>query len=181
MEKHSEVIGLPVICVDSGSKIGTIAEVIFCPKIRQVNGIILERKGFEHLRKVILLKDILDFGSNAVIVKNSDSVRHMGKKEFTGKFKQKGDMLGLKVYTKSGDDLGVVKDVLFDCKTGDIEGVEVSDGLMQDLVKGRNILPLFGRVEIGEENILVDRESTEEIVNTGGGIKRRLLGENNDN
>jgi len=30
---------------------------------------------------------------------------------------------------------------LFDLKHGKIDGIEVSDGLLQDIVKGRSVLP----------------------------------------
>jgi len=60
---------------------------------------------------------------------------------------------------------------LFDLKHGKIDGIEVSDGLLQDIVKGRSVLPLIGKVEFGEENILVDNEAVEEMMETGGGIK----------
>jgi len=40
---------------------------------------------------------------------------------------------------------------LFDLKHGKIDGIEVSDGLLQDIVKGRSVLPLIGKVEFGEE------------------------------
>ena len=54
--------------------------------------------------------------------------------------------------------------------------MEVSDGLLQDIITGRNILPLFGKVEFGEENILVDKEAVEEMLSNGGGLKKKLFG-----
>ena len=69
----------------------------------------------------------------------------------------------------------MITDITFDSSTGRLESLEVSDGLLQDLVKGRQMLPLFGKVEFGEENVLVEKEAVEEMVNSGGGIKNRLL------
>jgi uncharacterized protein YrrD len=174
MERYTEVIGLPVICIDNGKKIGIIKDIVFCPRNREVMAFLLENKGYEIGKKGILLKDIASMGRDAVVVTDTKCISSIRMLEHSGKLKDKGEIRGLKVYTKTGRDLGIVKDVLFDHKTGLIEGVEVSDGLIQDIVLGRNILPLFGKVEFGEENIVVDREAAEEMSGTGGGLKNLL-------
>lgn len=176
MEKYSEVIGLPVICIENGKKLGVIEDMIFCPKLKQIQALLLERKGYQIRKKVLLMKDIHRMGKDAVVVKDCTCLTDMKKAEAEKEIKDKGNVLGLRIYTKTGEDIGVVKDVLFDYQTGTIEGVELSDGLFQDIIQGRNILPLFGKVEFGEENILVDREAVEEILTNGGGLRKKLLG-----
>lgn len=176
MERYSEVLGLPVICAANGKMLGIVKDIVFCPKERKVVAFLLERKGCEIRKRVVLIEDALSLGKDALIVDDVDSVKELRKVEDGPEFKEKGDILGLRIYTKSGDDLGVVKDVLFDFTHGKIDGVEISDGLVQDIVKGRNVLPLIGKVEFGEENILVDSESVEEMMETGGGIKNIIEG-----
>ncbi|MCR4435406.1 MAG: PRC-barrel domain-containing protein [Clostridiales bacterium] len=168
MEKYSEVVGLPVICAETGKTAGTVKDVVFCPKSKEVKAFLLERKGFEIKNKAILLEDVLSLGRDALVVSD------FKKAVYLDKIGEKGEVIGLKVYSRSGDDLGVVKDILFDYRTGTIEGVELSDGLLQDIVQGRKILPLFGKVEFSEENILVDGEASEEMDSTGGGLKNLL-------
>ncbi|MCX8129136.1 MAG: PRC-barrel domain-containing protein [Clostridia bacterium] len=174
MERYSEAIGLPVICIENGKRLGIVKDVVFCPKTREVKGFLLESKGYEIRKKIVLMSDVLNMGRDAVVVGEADCIKNMKKLEGTGVLKDKGEIRGLKVYTRTGRDLGIVKDVLFDHKTGLVEGIEVSDGLLQDIVLGRNILPLFGKVEFGEENIIVDREAAEEMTGTGGGLKNYL-------
>ena len=76
----------------------------------------------------------------------------------------KNAICGRRVYTNTGIELGVVEDILFDQATGRLEGIEVSDGILEDIIQGRNILPLFGRVEFAEDNIMVGREVVEEMM-----------------
>ncbi|MCX7923956.1 MAG: PRC-barrel domain-containing protein [Clostridia bacterium] len=177
MERYSEVVGLPVICVNDGRKIGIVNEVIFCPRTKEVKAFLLERKGCQISSKVVLLKDVLNLGKDALVVSDCSCAVSVKKAKKIDDLNGKGEIKGLKIYTKSGEDLGIVKDVLFDYKTGTIEGVEISDGLLYDIVQGRNILPLFGKVEFGEDNILVDKEAVDEMISTGGGLKKKLLGE----
>ena len=177
MERYGEVLGLPVICVENGKRIGIIKDIMFCPKHKEVIAFLLERKGCEIRKKVILLKDVLSLGKDALIVNDCKCTTTFKKLENTEEFKEKGIIKGLRVYAKTGEDLGIVNDILFDYKTGIIEGVEVSDGIFQDIILGRKVIPLFGRVEFGTENILIDMEALEEMRTTGGGLKRIINGE----
>lgn len=181
MERYSEVLGLPVICVDDGKKVGVVKNIIFCPKERKLLAFLLECKSYELKKKLVLAKDIVSLGKAAVIIKDLNSLRDLRKAKKHNELKDKGEVLGLRVYSKDGEDMGVVKDVIFDYKNRTIEGVEISDGLIQDIVKGRNVLPLLGKVEFGEEIILVDREAVEEMMETGGGLKNIIEGKQQGN
>lgn len=175
MERYSEVVGLPVICVEGGRKVGTVSDVIFCPKKKSVICFVVESNLYNIGKKVIMLKDVLKVGKDAVIINDSCCIIDFKKVKDTEEFKEKGAVNGLRVYTRDGQDIGTVKDVLFDVNTASMDGVEISDGILDDLIQGRNILPLIGKVEFSEENILVDSEAIEEMINTGGGLKKKLI------
>ena len=176
MQRYSEVIGLPVVCATDGKRVGLIKDIVFCPKEKKMVAFLVERKGYEILKKVVFIKDVLSLGKDALIINYLNDVKDLRKVQDSPEFKEKGDILGLRIYTRSGEEIGVAKDVLLDFTHGKIDGIEVSDGLIQDILKGRNILPLIGKVEFGEENILVDSESVEEMMETGGGIKNIIEG-----
>lgn len=175
MDRYSEVIGLPVLCVEDGKRIGVISDILFSPETREAKAFLLEHKGCLPGRQVVLMRDVASLGRDAVIVEDSSCIHRLKDAARSEKLDRRVRVNGMKVFTRSGSDLGTVKDVLFDYKTGMIEGVEVSDGLLQDLVQGRSLLPLFGKVEFGEDSILVDREAIEEMTGTGGGLKNYLL------
>ena len=175
LHRYSEVLNLPVLCADSGKKTGVVKDIIFSPGSREVKALLLEHKGLSLNKKVVFLKELLSLGSEAAIVNNSSSVSDMDRSAYTEAFHDEGSLLGLKVFSKGGGELGVVKDVLFDYQTGKIEGFEISDGILQDVVSGRKILPLFGKVELGDEFAVVEREAVEEMKDTGGGVKNKLL------
>lgn len=177
LQKYSEVVGLPVICISCGKKAGIVEDVVFCPGTRTVKGFLFERKGYEVSKKAILLTHVVNIGDGAVLIEDCKRINVLKKMGQDNGFKDNRELRGLRIYTKSGQDLGIVKDILFDYKTEAIEGLEISNGLIQDIFEGRNILPMIGRVEFAEEHIVVEREAAEEMISTGGGIKRKLLGE----
>ncbi|KNY28233.1 PRC-barrel domain-containing protein [Pseudobacteroides cellulosolvens] len=175
MERYSEVMGLPVICVDDGKKIGTVCDLVFFPKYKKVRAVLLERTGCHISKKAIPLEEVLSMGKDAVIVNDCSCTKKISELEKNENLGKKGNLMGLRIYSKSGEDFGTVKDILFDYKTGTIEGLELSDCLVYDIMQGRNIIPLFGKVEFSEENILVDKEAIDEMQNTGGGLIKKLL------
>lgn len=177
LERYSGVIGLPVICSNNGKKVGNVKDLIFCPRNKEVRAFLLNGRSYDVAKKVVFLESVLNIGRDVIIIDENSNVISMKKPDYEKNFYDEGKILGLNVYSKSGQELGTVKDILFDQETGMVEGVEISDGLIQDLVQGRNILPLFGKVEFSEEIILVEKEAIEEISHTGGGIKKKLLRE----
>lgn len=177
LEKYSEVIGLPVICSGSGKLIGTVKDIIFTLEGRAVEAFLFEGTGLRNIRKALLLKDIAKLGKDALIIEDAACAIPWKEAGKSLSLKNKKVLTGFRVFSRSGEEMGVVKDILFDYKTGLIEGVELSDSLLQDLVNGRYILPLFGKVEFGEDSILVDNEAIEEMTNTGGGIMKKFFNE----
>jgi len=171
IEKYSEILGVPVICINNGKNIGYIKDILFCLFEKKVLAFLIELKGCHICKKIIFIEDVINIGIDAVVISSDSSLKNIKQLKNNEKFKQTGKVIGLKVYTKKGQDLGIIKDVLFDSKTSKIDGVQVSDGLINDILKGRNIVPLFGKVEFGSENILIDKEAVEEIIDTQKGMK----------
>lgn len=175
MHRYSEVLNLPVLCADSGKKAGVIKDIIFGLESKKVKALLLEQSGISLKKKVIFLDELLSLGSDAAVVNNRSCVSEMDRMAYSEAFRDEGTLLGLKVFSKAGGELGTVKDVMFDWQTGKIESFEVSDGMLQDVMKGRKLVPLFGKVELGEEFAIVGSEAVEEMEETGGGIRNRLL------
>ena len=59
-----------------------------------------------------------------------------------------GSVIGLRVLTRDGRDLGTVHDVCFDPADGCVQGYLISGGVVADVAEGRRFLPLE-RVERG--------------------------------
>ncbi|NLK87545.1 MAG: photosystem reaction center subunit H [Clostridiaceae bacterium] len=174
MHRYSKVLNLPVICADSGKKTGVVKDILFSAEERQVKALLLEREGVSVKKRVVLLSDLISLGDDAAIVDNAGCVSDLERTSFINSFKDEGSLIGLRVFSKAGGELGEVRDVLFDSHTGRIEGFEISDGLLQDVMHGRKLLPLFGKVELGKEFAVVEKEAVDEMKGTGGGIRGRL-------
>ncbi|HEX2947240.1 MAG TPA: PRC-barrel domain-containing protein [Clostridia bacterium] len=175
LHRYSEVLNLPVICADSGKKAGAVKDILFSRKNREVKALLLEHKGLTLKKRVVFISELLSLGGGAAIVNSSGCVSDLNPAAYAKAFDDEGSLLGIRVFSKSGGEIGVIRDVMFDIRTGRIEGLEISDGLFQDVIQGWKLLPLFGKVELGEEFAIVDSEAVNEMEETGGGIKNKLL------
>lgn len=175
LHRYSEVLNLPVICADSGKKAGAVKDILFSRISREVKALLLEHKGLSLKKRIVFISELLSLGGGAAVVSSISCVKDLDRAAYTRAFKDEGSLLGLRVFSRSGGEIGVVRDVLFDIGTGRIESFEISDGLFQDVMRGWKKLPLFGKVELGEEFAVVDSEAVNEMEETGGGIKNKLL------
>lgn len=54
---------------------------------------------------------------------------------------------------ENGEYLGYVKDIVINKKDGSIDGFIITEGLFEDLIKGRNYIPLLNNMRIAEEGL----------------------------
>jgi len=196
MEWYSEVVGMPVINIEDGRKLGNIKDIAFNLQSGEIIGFVLENNGIFGNSCLLPLSDVVNVLKGSIVVKGALAKRgilrtigaDIGKNPETGQDKEncadlsaikmkdiaKARVAEKKVCSGNGQEIGVVKDFLFDMETGVIEGFELSDGLVEDLMRGRRLLPLLGKVTYGRDRIIVGDEAINEIVDTGGGlIKKR--------
>ncbi len=112
--------------------------------------------------------------NNTVKIRDSSCLKRMKGEGIPVEFRLHRSFTGLSVKLIGSGEIGFIKDVLFDYRTGRIECVELGDGIIQDVLEGRRMLPIIGRVEMAKEHMLVSREAVEEIRQAGG--LSRLLG-----
>lgn len=170
MRKYSEIVGLPVFSAGSGKKLSDVTDIVFSKKKITITGLIAGNKVIPQSEKGIAFEDVVSMGRDAVMVKEDLILKKIDRDFLCDRL----ELIGLRVYTREGTNIGIVKDVLFDDRTGDVEGVEMSDGLFSDIVSGRNILPLFGGIEFNDECMFVGKEAYEEMLHDGGGLKNLL-------
>ncbi|HHV60042.1 MAG TPA: photosystem reaction center subunit H [Clostridiaceae bacterium] len=173
METYSKVIGLPVLSAEDGKKAGNVIDVFFCPDKKRVIAFIIDTGHVKNNKSAVLPGNVRSLGKDALIIDSRNSL--IKEKDFKLFLSGIGRLIDLRVYSKQGEFMGTVKDIIFDHKTGNIEGFKVSYGLLNDIIEGRNVIPLFGKVEFSADYILVSREAVEEMKSTGGGLKKKFF------
>lgn len=133
MIKGRKLIGLPVINLDNGEELGKVSDLLYSGALDKVEAIVLDS---EQGTKVYTIGQITKIGRDAVLIKypiNAES-------SLGDKFKSWEKIKGLKVIDTQGNALGIAMDLLFDPLLGHIQGIEISEGFIGDLLSGRQVI-----------------------------------------
>jgi|GEM_PF-418853 len=151
--RGQEIIGLPVIDIENGNTLGQVNDILYHRDGSVTGFLISDGQGREG---VISLSAAVGVGSGAVTAKTPIILAGPAPGTEIGA----SSIAGTKVITAGGDELGSVRDVTVDWETGRVVGLELSDGLIRDVIDGRAILPLNGVVTWGEGVLIVENRFT---------------------
>lgn len=168
MVKLQQLIGLPIIVIHSGKRVGTVKDAWF-DEHWELKGLIVEfAKWFASRARVVAWIDVLSCGEDAVMISDAAAVIPMKRNQvrrafYTGIVKLKD----MPVVTVHGEQLGLLSDVYFYPLQGtQIVGYELSDGFISDLMEGRKWLKAPSDpdlVLLGEDAIIVPAVSEAEL------------------
>ncbi len=129
--KLSSLIGLPVVCLESGQTIGVISELLVDVEPKKVAFLVLqmhhpEVDGFEmHLFRYT---DLTGVGDVAVTIQSEKVVRTISSEVlFQQVFADQISIRHSKVISHVGNDLGVLTDFIFNTDSAAIEGLQIEE------------------------------------------------------
>jgi len=148
MRRTREIVGLPILDVQTGEQVGWVKDVVFDSKEETVAGLILEGAHIFHSGQGITRRAIVAVGKDALTINDSQLTELHGVY-----WSQK---VGNKVFTRGGEAQGTIEDVFLDDVAMHIVGYEVSDGLFADLFYGRGAIFQNHVMVDGKDVLIVD-------------------------
>jgi len=130
LRKGREIIGLPVISLAAGKEIGVVDDILWSHPDLKICCLVVG----DHF---LSFSDISGVGSDAVTVSGEDVLKDGWEHSELRSVNQTGGEL---VLTRQGENLGTLKDVIFDSDNGQLLGYELSAGVVGDLLSGRMIM-----------------------------------------
>lgn len=165
MPKLSELIGLPVLEMKTGTQIGEVLEVVVNVEQAALYGIIVAGSSWFTQDRGVLVSELASMGQDAVMLHNSEDIGELSIPADQTAFKKFSEMVDKAVYTESGSYLGMLVDVVYSAGTGEVRFYELSEGLITDFLRGRTIMPLPPAQVISPEKIIVP-ESMGKLLHT---------------
>lgn len=150
MRRTREIVGLPVLDIQSGDQIGWVQDMVFNDGEDKVVGVLLEGGHFFQSTKGIPRQAIAAVGKDALTV-HQKTVEDLNGTRWS-------DKVGNEVYTQGGDARGTIEDVFLDDSVEKMVGFEVSDGLFADLFHGRGTILQNHVMVDGKDILIVDNQ-----------------------
>jgi uncharacterized protein YrrD len=160
--RGKEIIGLPVIDLETGESIAEVKGVVFDSNTRTLQALVLEKATWLKPPVGIAFEDVRAIGPAAVTIPNKGVVQPLNRNEdWLTNLRPENQIAGHEVITETGENLGRVDDVVFDEQEGVIRRLVVSDSLLQDLVSGRREVDFPEQAVMGKDNLILPHAADE--------------------
>jgi uncharacterized protein YrrD len=146
-----DIIGLPVVTLDSGVTIAHVKDMIVDPSRRQVLALVVQEKAFAKPARAIPFGRIAANGVDAVLVPNVKVSLEIDRDPVLRSLDNAYKVQGANVMTDTGRKVGTVADMLIDDHTGEIKTYELLVGPDDE----RHSLPADGIVSLGRDVLYV--------------------------
>lgn len=158
MRTFSLLKGMPIYNVRNGKKIGEVFDLAISDDGR-VTGLLVKKGAFFKQSYLLAVDKVSSFGWDGVMIDGSEQLEKLkSAPEYTVSHQR--PLYGKMLLSKSGDSLGMLKDVYFQEEVGTIVGYEVTDGFFTDLTEGKQVVETSLPPAIGKDAIIVDVNDT---------------------
>ncbi len=144
MRTLSDLIGLPVVNLRNGEMVGEIDQLHWNAATGEITAIAARGS---HGLIWFPLEEVERVGQDAIFLKSGHQAE--GQLEHGS-----WSIDGLTVYDQDGNELGSVSDLMVDLAHGKVMGLNVSGGLLRDIVEGRQFVP-WASAQLGKDAIIV--------------------------
>lgn len=161
--RASALAGRPVVTL-AGDDVAQIKDVVYDGSQGRVAGFTLNGRGLfaGPLKLVLPWSSVTALGPDAVMIRGADSLTERGTLAVSGSGgdARESDVLGDRVLTESGSDLGRIVDVVVEVgATADVIGYEVEAAPSLRPDERRVLILLPGTIAVSDEAVIVPPES----------------------
>lgn len=163
--KASGVIGINIISLDKGEKVGEINDIIYDPENQNIKAFLIDEGGWFSEARVIPFEKVQKIGTDAITINTSQDIKKGSEipDPLSSVSERNSKIRKMNVVTEEGNNIGRVTDVIFDTQTGKVEEYEISKGPIDDLKKGRKKISRANISRVGQDNIIVKSDIKETI------------------
>jgi uncharacterized protein YrrD len=152
VQQSRELIGKPIVSAESGHKLGKVADLLLDDVQGRMVGIVIGG-GWFGSERVLPYVDVQTVGPDAIVARSESGVLDAKQWHKRGAHAARTSTLRNKrVVTKDGREIGAVKDVYVDEKTGTLTGCEITE---RGLIARHAVLPQSGDITIGRDVVVI--------------------------
>jgi uncharacterized protein YrrD len=182
MRKAKSLLGLNIVSQLEGKQLGTVRDLIFDEDAHKLVAVLLsDRELFGMIdATVVPWSQVREIGPHAIMVPSEEAVQKAHTDAVIAEsYDQKKKLVGKKITTQQGEDLGTVSD-LYLGDNGQVQGFEVSGGIFSDAFSGKRFMELPSDLTVGQDRVLVPQDIALELqrqkVQQPGGIAAAVSG-----
>lgn len=146
---------MPVIYQQTGALLGEVKDIYYDPIASQIMGLVVEEKGWFRGARLVPYEKVEKIDAQGVYIMAQEAIIKLGEdKELGRSFDHRMDIRGYPMF-RGTEEVGIIRDLLIDTASPKIYGYEISDGLISDLLTGREAIILSGDITVEDGKVLV--------------------------
>lgn len=160
---YSKIVGAPVFEMVNQEKVGTVFDLIYGPDKLSLAGIVFNKGIFERKTNVVSVHNLVEISTKdvAILVDNFDAVQDLDDLVRLKNKSEKGFCgIGQKVFTKSGQYVGKVYDVLIDCHSFELKKFYIKNLLSDRIVAHSAVLEFEPKRIVIKDDFETDKVQT---------------------
>ena len=161
-----DMIDLPMIDCLSGQRLCTIRDVIVDMRENRAYALVCKERFFRRSLEAVPFRKVETISQNGVSV-TGRAKRVCLRELFTKqrRFQSYQNVLGKLVINSKGETLGIIRDILIDTYSGSITAYELSEGYIDDFLRGRHIMELNCEHSYNGKNIILKDSNVQCLFN----------------
>lgn len=151
MRRARSVIGLPIVSLAEGLRVGEVRDLVFDPDGHTVAALVVSEASWRHDAELIPIEKIRSFGRDAVTISDlSGLIAARSRRELHQLFISGVKLDGLLAMTEGGNYLGIIEEILLG-PHGEMLAYEISIGFATDINRGKCHLPAGESLTVGRD------------------------------
>ncbi len=151
MRRARTIIGLPIISLAEGIRVGQVRDLVFDPTKRSIAALVVSEETWRRDAELVPIERVRSFGRDAITIHNlSGVVRARAQAPLYRLFTSGVKLDGLLVMTEGGNYLGTLEEIVVG-PAGEMIAYEISAGFAQDVNQGKYRLPADEALTVGRD------------------------------
>ncbi len=173
MRRARTIIGLPIVSLAEGLRVGQVRDLVFDPDDRTIAALVVSEASWHRDAELVPIDKVRSFGRDAITIFDlSGLIEARSNRELHELFNADIKLDGLLAMTEGGNYLGVIEEILVGPR-GEMLAYEISSGFTEDVQRGKYLLPANEALTVGRdvatfpdgiERLLTRQRSDEETI-----------------
>jgi uncharacterized protein YrrD len=151
--RYKRLLTLKVINRETGEPMGKIVDVVYSDDYKSIAYLIIKNNNLIKNKVPVSYRDINFLNNNQALYLNTNDVI---QDKLENNIKEGFKYIDKEIRTEEGECIGYIKDIIINKEEGTVEGFIITEGVFEDLLKGRNYMPLFDDTSIREDCICIN-------------------------
>lgn len=152
MIRYKEILTCKFLGITKKEPIGKILDVAYSDDYRRVTHLVVKNDNLIKNKGHIPLKDIMFLKEGQILYLKDEKDLN---KVLDDRLIEGFNFMDKEIRTEDGDCIGYVRDVVINKRDGSIEGFIITEGIFEDLLRGRNYIPFFDSMDLSEDCICI--------------------------